>query len=249
MQTLAQQSPRLRQPTSQKQAPPAGPDLFQPHMALVQQVEPEVLVWVQPVAELQESAVQASESLQSREMVPAVQTPAAHLSPEVHMLPSLQETVLLANTQPVEELQESVVQMLSSEQERPPDPTQDPPEQTSPVVQALLSLQVLELGVNTQPETVLQVSVVQGLRSLQVVGLPAVHRPPAQTSPVVQALPSLQFRVLLLWAQPLTGLQESVVHTLLSSQVITGPPVQVPLTQESAVVQTLASSQEPERLA
>jgi hypothetical protein len=164
------------------------------------------------------------------------------------MLPSLQATVLLAKTQPVAELHESVVQMLSSEQDSPPDPTQEPPEQMSPVVQALLSLQPLELGVKTQPVVVLQVSVVQGLKSLQVVGPPGVQRPAAQTSPVVQALPSEQFRVLLVWAQPVTGLQESVVQVLESSQLITGPPVQVPLTQESAVVHTLASSQEPVRL-
>jgi hypothetical protein len=215
---------------------------------LVQQVAPAVLVWVQPVVELQASAVQASESLQSREVAPGTQAPAAQRSPVVHMLPSLQATVLLAKTQPVAELHESVVQMLSSEQESPPAPTQEPPEQMSPVVQALLSLQPLELGVKTQPVVVLQVSVVQGLKSLQVVGPPGVQRPAAQTSPVVQALPSEQFRVLLVWAQPVTGLQESVVQVLESSQLITGPPVQVPLTQESAVVHTLASSQEPVRL-
>ena len=61
-------------------------------------------------------------------------------------------------------------------------------------------------------------------------------------SPVVQALPSVHAAVLLAWAQPLAGLQESSVQTLPSSQLRGVPPTQVPaLSQVSLVVQKLPS--------
>lgn len=66
-------------------------------------------------------------------------------------------------------------------------------EQTSPVVQALLSLQGLVLGTPRHAPLVgLQVSFVQTLLSLQFLGVPAQAPSPSQTSVRVQALPSLQ---------------------------------------------------------
>jgi hypothetical protein len=68
--------------------------------------------------------------------------------------------------------------------------------QVSPVVHALLSLQLLLLGVCTQPVEGLQVSSVQGLLSSQEMGLLAQTPPehvPVETwhmSVTVQALPS-----------------------------------------------------------
>jgi hypothetical protein len=95
-------------------------------------------------------------------------------------------------------------------------------EQTSPVVQTLLSLQAFLLGVCTQlPVAVSQVSFVQTLPSSQFLDAP-VQAPLEQISPVVQALLSLQGSVLLAWMQtPPT--QESVVQTLPSSQFLGGP--------------------------
>jgi hypothetical protein len=59
-------------------------------------------------------------------------------------------------------------------------------------------------------------------------------------SPVVHTLPSLHGLLLPVCAQPVTGWQVSVVHTLPSSQEI-GSPTQVPAEQRSPVVQTLLS--------
>ncbi len=47
---------------------------------------------------------------------------------------------------------------------------------------------------------------------------PLIQTPPPHTSPVVQPLPSSQASVLLLWVQPVTELQPSVVQALLSLQ-------------------------------
>ena len=76
-----------------------------------------------------------------------------------------------------------------------------------------------------QPVAGLQLSVVHTLLSLHIVAAPETHTPPPQTSPVVQALPSLHALELLAKTQaPVAGLQLSVVHTLLSLQT-TAPPV------------------------
>ena len=97
------------------------------------------------------------------------------------------------------------------------------------------------LFVKTQPVDVLQVSVVQTLLSSQIVAEPGWHDPPPQTSPVVQAFPSEQARVLFVKTQPVDVLQVSVVHGLLSLQV-TGEPTHAPETQAS-VVQRFPSEQ------
>ena len=67
--------------------------------------------------------------------------------------------------------------------------------------------------------------------------------PPEQVSPVVQALPSEQDAVLFAYTHPVAGLQESVVHTLLSSQSGGGPPTQDPPAQVSLVVHASPSEQ------
>ena len=78
--------------------------------------------------------------------VPAWQVPAEQRSPLVQALPSSHSTVLLVLTQPEAGLQESVVHSLPSSQTSEVPAEQEPPEQVSPVVQALLSLQAALLG-------------------------------------------------------------------------------------------------------
>src|SRR5438876_460892 len=94
-------------------------------------------------------------------------------------------------------LEPSVVQTLPSSQLGGAPPTQVPPLQVSPVVQAFPSLQGLELLVCVQPLAGVHPSVVQTLPSSQLGGAPPTQVPPLQVSPVVQAFPSLQGLVLL----------------------------------------------------
>src|SRR6185295_10970859 len=86
-------------------------------------------------------------------------------------------------------LQESVVQATPSSHDSG-TPPQAPPEQTSPVVQALPSLQAFALLVKTQPLPGLHESVVQALPSLQTSTVPGWHRPPEQDSTPLHRLPS-----------------------------------------------------------
>jgi hypothetical protein len=89
-------------------------------------------------------------------------------------------------------LQESSVHGLLSSHVVVAPGWQEPPLQTSPVVQALPSLHDALLGAKTQaPLLVLQLSSVHELLSLHTVAEPDWHWPPVQTSPLVQALPSL----------------------------------------------------------
>jgi hypothetical protein len=201
-----------------------------------------LLVKTQPVAGLQLSVVHTFASLQTVG-VPGLHVPPPQASPVVQALPSLHGLVLFVKTQaPVAGLQLSVVQTLLSLQTVGAPGTQLPPPQASPVVQALPSLQGFVLFANTQPEAGLQLSVVQTLLSLQTVGAPDMHAPPPQTSPVVQALPSLQALVLFVKTQaPVVGLQLSVVQTLLSLQTVAVPGRQLPPRHSSPVVQALSS--------
>src|SRR5437899_2751715 len=121
-------------------------------------------------------------------------------------------------------------------------PTHVPPEQTSAVVQKSPSSHGAVLGVRTHPVAGLQESSVQTFPSSQFRGGPPTHRPPAQVSAVVQALPSSQGAVFGVFTQPLAGLQESSVHGLPSSQLCAAP-TQRPPAQLSAVVQAFPSSQ------
>jgi hypothetical protein len=101
------------------------------------------------------------------------------------------------------------------------------------------------LLVKTQPPAGLHVSVVQGLLSLQTSGAePGWQLPPAQVSPVVQALPSSQAIVLLVNTQPTAGSHVSVVHGLLSLQVsVPAPGWQLPPAQVSPGVHAFPPSQ------
>jgi hypothetical protein len=119
------------------------------------------------------------------------------------------------------------------------------------VVHAFPSLQGDVLSVWTQPAgppsaTGLQESSVQGLLSLQLGAVPPLQVPPPHVSFVVHAFPSLHGDVLLVWTQPAgmpkaTGLQESFVHGLLSSQLSGAPPLQVPPPHVSFVVHAFPS--------
>jgi hypothetical protein len=64
------------------------------------------------------------------------------------------------------------------------------------VVQALPSSHGAVLLAKAQPKVGLQESSVQGLLSLQTIGDPALHVPPPQVPPLVQAFPSSQGLVL-----------------------------------------------------
>jgi hypothetical protein len=68
------------------------------------------------------------------------------------------------------------------------------------------------------------------------------HSPAWQVSPWVQALPSSQESVLLLYKQPYSASQVSVVQGLLSLQEMAAP-AQTPSAQVSPRVQALWSSQ------
>jgi hypothetical protein len=76
----------------------------------------------------------------------------------------------MALMQPLTGLQESSVQGLVSLQFRAGPGTQVPPEQASPLVQAVPSLQALVLFVYWHPRTESQESLVQSFASLQLTG-------------------------------------------------------------------------------
>jgi hypothetical protein len=136
-----------------------------------------------------------------------------------------------------------LVHGLPSSQPGVPLPLQVPPAQASTNVQGLLSSHGTVLATNLQPLAGSQLSVVHNLLSLQVVGLPPVQAPPAQASPLVHGLLSLQVAVVGKYSQPLPALQLSLVHGLLSLHWIVPVPLQVPLPQTSDGVQGSWSSQ------
>lgn len=82
----------------------------------------------------------------------------------------------------------------------------------------------------------------QRLPSSQSGGGPPTQAPSTQVSLVVQALLSLHETVLVVCAQPLAGLQVSVVQPLPSSQTGGGPPRQDPPEHVSPVVHGFPSS-------
>ncbi len=133
--------------------------------------------------------------------------------------------MLFVKTHPVAALQVSVVQGLLSSHVTGAPP-QTPPEQMSPVVQALPSLHAFALFVKTHPVAGSQLSVVQTLPSSQTIGVPGAHAPPEQASPVVHVFPSLQGLVLFAKMQPSAASQLSVVQGLPSSQTTAAPPTQ-----------------------
>src|SRR6266849_2108169 len=228
----------------------AGPPTHAPaaQVSLVVQAFPSLqgpvlLVCTQPVAGTQLSSVQTLPSSQLG-AGPPTQVPPLHASLVVQAFPSLHGLVLLVCTQPVCVLQVSVVQTLPSSQLGAGPPTHVPLAQVSLVVQAFPSLQGLVLLICVHPLAGLQASVVQTFPSSQLGAGPPTHAPAAQVSLVVQAFPSLQGAVLLMCTQPVAGLHESSVQTLLSLQLGAGPPTHVPPAQVSFVVQAFPSSQE-----
>jgi hypothetical protein len=187
----------------------AGPPLHVPPEQLsfwVQTLPSEhglvLLLYTQPAPlplGLQESSVQGLLSLQVRALPPPQTREESHLVLTVQALPSSQAapTPSGLNTQPVAGLQLSAVQTLPSLQVTglPMQVAAAVPLQWSPVVQALLSLQVVVpgRGVFTHPPAEeLQVSAVQGLLSLQFLGVPLHTPPPSQPSLTVQGSPSSQ---------------------------------------------------------
>ena len=115
----------------------------------------------------------------------------------------------------------------------------------SPTVQGLPSSHVTALLVCAQPVAGTQLSVVHGLPSSHstaaLMAVPA-QAPLEQRSFCVQALLSLQLKVLTALTQPFLGSQLSVVQTLLSLQFRAVPP-HTPLAQTSLALHALPSSQ------
>jgi hypothetical protein len=146
----------------------------------------------QPSVGSQESVVQAFWSSQLV-AAPGKQAPAAHVSPLVHTLLSVQGNMSSGVAmQPLEGSQVSAVQGFPSSQLGALPATHAPPWQVSPTVQALPSSQLAVVGLKTQPAKGSQLSAVQGFWSSQTVAAPGRHAPSLQVSAIVQALPSSQ---------------------------------------------------------
>ncbi len=192
----------------------------------------------------QTSTVQTLPSSQA--LVPA-QTPLVHIALIVQAIWPLQlaPSATLLCTQPVLELQPSVVHKLASSQAAGLPPLQMPPLHKSPLVQALPSSQAIPLAPPTclQPTMASQKSDVQGFLSSHTVAPPPMQTPALHASLLVQALPSLQGvpSPARGCAQPLAP-QTSTVQPLPSSQLGLAPR-HSPSWQLSGVVHGLPSSQ------
>ena len=82
----------------------------------------------------------------------------------------------------------------------------------------------------------------QLFESLHTLTGPPTHAPFAHWSPVVHALPSVQFSVLFVCVQvPVVGSQPSLVQTRLSLQFTGAVPSHTPLKQTSVLVHALLS--------
>ncbi len=135
----------------------------------------------QPLLASQLSSVHTLPSLQVIE-TPALQVPAAHVSPTVQTEPSLQGAVLLATWQPFCGSQLSSVHRLPSSHFLAVPGTQAALAQVSPSVHTLPSVQGAELPVWVQPWAMSHAASVQGLPSSQLTLLPGLQAPPAQVS-------------------------------------------------------------------
>ena len=173
-------------------------------------------VLVQPLTLSQASSVQGLPSPQSL-VLPGTHLPSVQPSPTVQTLPSVQGWLLASCLQPPGGAQESVVHGFWSSQSVGVPAPHLPAPQTSPEVHLLPLSQGLVLATVVQPSILSQPSLVHGLPSSQLCALPPPHLPPVQTSPRVQASPSLQVRLLLATLQPPAASQVSVVHGLASS--------------------------------
>lgn len=194
----------------------------------------------------QESFVQGSLSLQSKAVMQGVhpatgsklQTPPMHKF-VVHALPSLQFRLLVHLVQP----------MISAYTHTPE--AQVSLEHGSPSSQSVTVRHEMhpEMGLFLHPVAVSHESVVHGLASSQMLGLPALQAPFRQASLLVHALPSLQASVLFVYAHPVEGSHESVVHGLASSQTLSeleqpGPTAPcIGVSSQTSSVQGFPSSQ------
>jgi len=153
----------------------------------------DISVLTQPEAGLQLSTVQTSLSLQSG-AAPPTQAPAEQVSAVVQASPSSQATVLAGLEQPLSGSQTSSVQTTPSAQSGGVPPTQLPPKQASPVVQASPSSQADPVLAKLEqlPSASLHWSSVHASPSLQTNGLPPWQIPAEQVSPMVQLIPSSQ---------------------------------------------------------
>ena len=234
-------------PSSQEIALPLQVPL--PHLSPLVQALPSShaplrLLCPQPLPGLQVSVVQILPSSQLIAL-PELHLPLAQMSPVVQALPSSQAIVLAPNTQPLLSSQESVVQGLPSLHVTL-TPTQNPPWHASFLLHAWPSLHTVPSEkVLVQPLEMSQASLVQGLPSSHLALLPPTHLPPAQPSPTVHALPSVQVPAPGKLAQPLMASQESMVHGLPSPQFTPPPDLHAPLEQLSPLVQALPSLQVP----
>ena len=202
------------------------------------------LTWVHPSLTSHASVVHGKLSSQLG-AAPPLQTPLAQASLVVHAEPSLQvvPSLTAALVHPLAASHPSVVHALPSSQLATPLGLHTPAVQTSPVVQASLSVHALVLLVLVHPSLASHPSLVHGLLSSQLGALPPLQTPATQASPVVHALASSQGTLAAAWVQPLALSQASAVHGLLSSQLGGLPPTHAPPAQTSGVVHALLSVQ------
>jgi hypothetical protein len=166
---------------------------------------------------------------------------AAQASPTVQSFPSLHAWPTFAvKVHPVAGLQPSVVQPLPS-LHGTCEPTQLPAVQWSPLVQRLLSEQVLVLSTTKAqpPSAGMQLSSVQGLLSEQTFAVPGTQMPlplhvsaplvPVQPFPSEHGAPLAGVKT----QAPVWGLQLSVVQALLSEQGLSAPFTHAPWKQVS----------------
>jgi hypothetical protein len=199
---------------------------------------------VQPVAGSQPSSVHPFASLQSTGSLTQLwltqRSFVVHWSVSAHCESRLQHPAVVSCWHPSGATQESTVHAFPSSQSGAGPPTQAPPAHWSFVVHALPSLHGAMLFVWVQPVAGSQASVVQTLPSLQSGPGPPTQAPPAQASPVVQALPSSQGALLFAWVQPVAGSHPSSVQSLASPQSM-GVPAQTSFRQWSLPVQAFPS--------
>lgn len=110
-------------------------------------------------------------------------------------------------------------------------------------MQAFPSLHGPGVGRDVHPETGSQALAVQGFPSSHATAPPGAHTPAWQLSPWVHALPSLHGPAAGAKVQPVSTLQPSAVHGLLSLHTVGGPPWHTPATQVSPLVHGLPSEQ------
>ena len=196
----------------------------------------------QPRVVSQESSVQTFESL--HEIVVPTHVPLEQWSVPVQALLSLQGFVSsFVDLQPRTGSQVSSVQALPSSHTVAGPGTHALLAHLSPVVQALLSLQIAVLAVFTQTPAPVQESSVHGFASSQLLPPVGMHAPATQWSPVVQPSLSLQgFALSFVFVHPVAGLQPSSVQALPSLHTSAGPPTQALLAHWSLVVHLLPSS-------